>query len=330
MSGKFPLFKITGVVLAFFVVVAVAVSCRSSEKMTESTSAVESVKVDGVEVFVWVSAPSIRTSERLSLTLTVQSDPNYQIQLPEVPEKLGSFFVLESQTASPRLNDAGQIVIERVYTLEPDQPGVAEIPEFLVVAIPDDAPKRAKFQIQSKPAIVNVLSVLNAGEGNVKKSFRDIAPDTRSEVVVRSHRWPLVALISNVVVVLCLLVVWLKWKKSGKNANSDPEREWVDLASARPEEKRRRVESVVSAWVAKRFALPLRAVDFQGVNEEFCAKELEVSGWHELVARWNQFQYGAKPSTDGEIEGLYQMWDAWMRALPDQADPVDERKESDS
>ena len=196
MPGNSSAPKRSGVILmcavAAVLFVGLGASCRKPERNMKADFPVESVKSDGVEVVVRLSARSIRTSDRLFFELIVQSEPIYQINLPEVPEKLGSFFVLDSQTEPPRLNDAGQMVVERIYTLEPDKPGVVEIPALEVVAIPKpNTPnhKVSELKLRSKAISVQVLSVLNGGG----ESFRGIAPDIQTVAETPRSlgaRWP--------------------------------------------------------------------------------------------------------------------------------------------
>jgi len=317
MSGNLSFFKNMGVRWAVYTAVVLLVvvgsSCRKTERAPNVDGVTESVKSGGVEVTVRVSDRSIRTSERLSLELTVRSDPSYQVTLPDVPEKLGSFFVLNTQTEPERLNDAGKVVIERIYTLEPDMAGPTEIPALEVTAILKSPKKHSgkspKIKLQSKALPVQVVSVLNGG----KEAFRDIAPDTEKVVEAPMSRWPLVALISNVIVVLCLFWVWSRWKKMNANSDSDLQRDWEALAVMAEDEKWRRMEPILSAWIGQRFALDLQAVDFQGVKDQLEARKIVLSGFDENLGQFNKLRYGTAPVSDADVNATYQMWDEWMR-----------------
>ncbi len=317
MFGKLSWPKNSGgiftLVVASFLLVFLGASCHKSEPKQKSDWFEKSVKSDGVKVIVRSSDRSIRTSDLLLFELTVESDPRYQVKLPEVPEKLGSFFVVDSHTEVPRLNDSGQVVIDRSYLLEPDVPGQVDIPELQVTVEPKPPFKGKTFSLKSPALSVQVLSVL-AGK---KETFRDIAPDVRKPEVESTSHWQAALLMSTVVVALCLLLVWRKWKKSGDIQAVNPQRDWENLATCSANEKRKRMESALSAYLATRFSLDLKAFDFQGVQEQLKAQKVELPGFDENLARFNRFQYGVGEVSDDDVDALYQMWDEWMRHLPD-------------
>ena len=304
------LLAIAGVV---FGVVFALLSCQKSEPERTSEAQTEWVRSGGLEVGVQLSSRSIRTSERLRLRLIAQCEPSYAMRLPELTENLGSFYVLESQTMPARLNDAGQLVRERVYSLEPDQAGVAEIPPLEVVAIPKPPRKGAPLKVTSKPATVQVVSVLNGG----KETWRDIATEIQAEQEGSTSYRGLLAWVSSAVLALALLWFWKSRKTTDVGNVTRPQRAWEALAGASPEEKRNKMEAALSACLAQRLGLSLRAVDFQGVQALLDEKNWDLPGWRERVRRFHQAQYGSGSMSDEDAEGLYAMWDAWLRELPD-------------
>lgn len=187
---------------------SVLVSCRTKPDEAEPKGDTQVLKQDALEISITTSTRKLASSEMFDVTLLVRHDSSYHVQLPEVSEKLGSFYVFDTRSLPDRLDKSGWIELKRIYRCEPDIPGVSDVPEFRVTA---KGPDGELVTLVSKPMPVTVTSVLVSGEEN----FRKIAPDTRPDNAESPSRWPMALLVANVLVVCCLLLVWRKWSKQG-------------------------------------------------------------------------------------------------------------------
>jgi hypothetical protein len=234
----------------------------------------------------------------LDVRLRLRHDPAYDVQWPELLPKLGAFFVFESHTSSPKLDEAGWVVMTRVITLEPDLSGLCVVPEMMVTA---QTAEGEGIQLSSKPIAVTVVSVLTDGE----KNLRDIAPDMRSVEPEPMSRWPLALLMANVLVVCCLIVVWRKWKKPRVKINRQTLKHFHQLELASSTEVMFQLESAVSSLIAQQLDLKLRSVDFAGLSDRLTTQGITVSGLQEAIAAYESFQYTSTQPSDEDVKALY-------------------------
>ncbi len=296
------------VIAAMMLSMLALVSCRRQIEDVDPEGGTQELKVDGLELRITTPTQNISSSEMFEVTLQVRHDPAYQIQLPEIPEKFGSFFVFETHSSPPRLDKSGWVELKRVYTLEPDLPGVSEVPAFLVTA---KDPQGKPVEVSSKPMTVTVISVLVDGEKNLK----DIAPDTRPVTTEPIPRWPIALLLANVLVVGCLLVVWRKWRRSRASANDDLA--WMSLLiDDAGEVDSLKMEPVLARVLASHYGLDLQAIDFQGLVTQLQVRNITVPGLEDAIEDYNRLQYAEHEPTDAEIMKLYHQFDLMISALP--------------
>lgn len=274
------------------------VSCRSYPGDEVQLRGSHSISTTGLELTTTISAQEIATSDMLDVRLRLRHDPAYDVQWAELSPKMGVFFVFESHTSSPKLDETGWVIMTRVITLEPDLSGVCMVPEMVVTAQNADG---EDIQLSSKPITVTVVSVLTDGE----KKLKDIAPDKRSVEPEPMSRWPLALLMANVLVVCCLIVVWRKWKKPRVKINRQTLKHFQELELASSTEVMLQLESAVSSLIAQQFDLKLRSVDFTGLSDRLTTQGITVSGLQEAIAAYESFQYTSTQPSDEEVEALY-------------------------
>jgi len=285
----------------------VLAACRSEPALTESSGETQRVSRDGAELIVTTSAREVSTHEMLELTLKLRHAAFYQVQLPDVPEKLGSFFVFEYHDTPARLDADGWVTRSRVYTLEPDLPGDGEIPGFRVSGEEGGNGEGEAFELITQPTALLVRSVLI----NKEKKLRKMAPDESVATEVPAPRWPLVLLISNVIVVCLFVLLWRKWKRKRKRKNHQRAGEgyyktFTDLHSAPSDEVLRHLETSVVRTMACYHGVELGSVDFEGLTSQLQSRGGVPSGWDRAVEHYNQLVYSRQAFTEAEVTDLYE------------------------
>ena len=290
------------VAMIITVVIAALASCRSGSDDSAPFTDTQRITRDGVEFQVTPSTRCVTSSEMFHLMIHLRHQPGIDVDLPEVPEKLGTFFVFDTQTTPPQLDADGWINIKRNYTLEPDLPGDSELPSILVLG---KNKQGQSFELSSQPIPMTVESVLTAGE----KKLRDIAPDDSFETSEPLARWPMALTIANVLVVVCLFVLWRKWKKQRRVVGVDWLGKWAELGEMKSDAMMRDLEPVVTELVAAHLGLKLQARDFEGLADQLQSRSLTVAGLTDAVAQYNQLQYAAYPASDTEVLGLLEQFE---------------------
>lgn len=274
-------------------------ACRTAPEVAETSGEIQRVSVSGVEVSVAIPDLEVSTNEMLYLTLHVRHDPSYQVDLPDVSEKLNSFFVFEYHDTRPRLDAEGWVEMTRVYTLEPDLSGEVVIPEFRLSLKNDQG---ESSELATKPIAVLVRSVLT-GQG---AKLREIAPDDQPEAEGPVSRWPLAIFIANVFVVLFFVLLWRKWKK-GKDDSEDVSsyRKFKALESAPSSEIIQTLEPCVVRVIARNQRVKLDSVDFSGLAAKLQSQDVTLSGLDEAIEHYNQLIYSREAPSDIEVMALY-------------------------
>jgi len=306
MPDKKTYQKIVSMIITM--VIVALVSCRSGDEESTPLAETQRLTRDGVELQVTPSTRSLSSSEMFHLTIRLRHQPGIDVDLPEIAEKLGPFFVFDTQTTPPQLAADGWVSIKRDYTLEPDLPGNSELPGILVVGKTKEG---GSFELSSQPISMTISSVLPAGE----KKIRAIAPDDLSETAEPLARWPIALTIANVFVVVCLILLWRRWKNQSGQVAVD----WVDkldeLGKVGPDAIMRDLAPVVSNLVAAQFNFNLQACDFEGLSEQLQSRNLTVAGLVDAVEHYNQLQYAAHPASDDEVTVLYSQFNGVIEKM---------------
>jgi len=297
------------VAMIITMVIVTLVACRSGNEDPAPAPDTQRLTRDGVELQVTPSTRSLSSSEMFHLTVHLRHQPGIEVHLPEITEKLGPFFVFDTQTSPPQLDVDGWVNIRRHYTLEPDLPGDSELPSIRVLGKTEGG---QAFELSSQPIVVTVSSVLPAGE----KQIRDLAPDDFSETAEPLARWPIALTIANVLVVVCLVILWRKWKKKGAPDKIDWQGEFAKLGEKGPDAIMRDLEPVVSKLVANQLNFQLQAGDFEGLSDQLQSRSLTVDGLIDAMGEYNQLQYAARPASDDEVTALLMQFKKVIGEMP--------------
>jgi hypothetical protein len=279
-------------------VLGVFVGCDSPSDQVDSEGATIETSTTGLHVTVRVSSDEVSTSEMFQVELMARHWESIKVQFPDVGEKWGDFFVFESRTSPASLAGDGMVVAGRIYTLEPDLPGECFLSGLWVKGVDGDG---EVVELTTDPIASRVTSVLAPGETKI----RDIAPNARVEQPAKLARWPVALLIANVFLVLCLIVVWSRWKRVKARADDGAVNNFVGLKKADVPEVMKRLEQVVCRVLAQRHQLKLAKVDFAGLVEQFQQDGIEVVGLTQAVTAYDRLQYSSVAPDEKQVRGLY-------------------------
>lgn len=278
-------------------------SCKSRLDAETNPQQTYEASTDGLHVSLSISSEEITTSEMLQVELLVRSNESMKVQLPELSGKWGDFFVFDTKTTPAKLSDDGMVVHGVIYTLEPDISGESSLSELTVKAV---AGNGKEVTLSTAPVSVKVSSVLKSGEN----SIRDIAPNERAEVVRKSPRWIIAVFVANVVIALCLIIVWLTWKKRQVAVLDHSLDDFVSLKSVSAAEVISRIERVVCQAIAKQKNIKLPKVDFAGLHAALEKSGIEVSGLPDATSQYEKIQYASHGMDEGEVRALYKKFAA--------------------
>lgn len=104
-------------------------------------------------------------AERLQLSLTVDADEAYEVQLPKVGDKLDQFGIVDYSTSQPQLLDGGKVRTVRTYVLEPFLSGDYTIPPMTVIfsrkeGAEKDGAEEDEHSVETEAVTVKVTSLL--------------------------------------------------------------------------------------------------------------------------------------------------------------------------
>ncbi len=274
------------------------VGCDSPTDEAVAEWACYEASAAGLHVTVRVSSDELATSEMLQVQLWVRHTESIKVQLPEVGEKWGDFFVFESRESAARLAGDGTLVVGRVYTLEPDLPGECLLPGLLVRGLGGDG---GVVELTTAPITIRVLSVLAQGETEI----RDIAPNTRVVRPAKMARWPVALMIADVFCVLTLMVLWSRWKRVKERADDGALKDFEGLKKADAPEVMKQLERAVCRVLAQRYQLKLAKMDFAGLLEQLEQDGIAMPGLAEAVAAYERLQYAAVAPEEKQVRDLY-------------------------
>ncbi len=275
---------------------ALMLGCGSPSEEDALEKVTREVSKDGLHVRISLSSDKISSSEMLRVELVVRCAESLSVALPEVGEKWGEFFIFDSRTRPAKLGDDGMVVTGRSYVLEPDLPGEFKLLGLRVKAVGPDA-KTIEVQTESIP--VQVTSVLASAD--IK--LRDIAANERVEA--ETSRWPIALLISNVVVVMCLLILRRCWKKKQAKTDDHAARDFRNLKSASASEVMSRIERIVCQLFSDHYRLALNKVDFAGLQNGLDSKGVEVVDLTRTVVFYESLQFTAGHPDEADVRYLY-------------------------
>lgn len=301
----------------WLVMMLLLVACRSHPEPVDPMGEKQHISANGVQLTVTTSAQEIATSDMLEVTVRVSHDPNYQVELPEVPARMGVFFVFESRNEPARLDENGWVSMTRTYLLEPDMPGECVLPGFKVTA------KNAQEEdglLLSKPIIVKVSSVLAEKEGSAGTSLRDIAPDERAEIVTPVSQWPVNIVIANILIVVVLFMLLLKWVKRDAVDNTQAMSDFALLSDVSSTEIMQCLEPAASKLIAQHYSLNLDSVDFAGLVKQLHSHAVAVPGLVDAVVAYEKLQYASGQPSQTDAREIYTTFHTLIASLNGKGD----------
>lgn len=156
-----------GVALAL----ALLLAC-GAQQADVAAPAVEKQYTDAAAaVTVTLDQDRIDTSGTFTLRVRAEVDEGSDVVFPERIASTEEFLLLGSQASAPRLNDAGKLVFDQVYELEPLAPGELVLPPLEIEIRRDGADEPAVIATDPLPVVVD--SVLAVDEEQAE--LRDIS-----------------------------------------------------------------------------------------------------------------------------------------------------------
>ncbi|NLF25776.1 MAG: hypothetical protein GX589_09010 [Deltaproteobacteria bacterium] len=110
-----------------------------------------------------LSRREISVVDQEHLQLEVQAPEDYEVSFPDLGSALGEFKVADYTSPPPRLGQAGMLVHQRNYLLEPFLAGEYKVPALVVIF----RQSGQEQSLSSEELSVKVVSVLEEGDGEL-------------------------------------------------------------------------------------------------------------------------------------------------------------------
>jgi len=151
---------------------AVVLSGCGAQQADVAAPAIEKEYTEGAAaVALTLDRDHIDTTGTFTLRVRAEVDEGADVAFPERLGSTEEFLLLGSRAASPQLNDAGKLVFEQVYELEPLAPGETVLPPLDVEVTPAGADETTTITTEPLPVVVD--SVLNVDAEQAE--LRDIS-----------------------------------------------------------------------------------------------------------------------------------------------------------
>jgi hypothetical protein len=159
--------RIVACSLLLLIVAAIGMmaGCRQREQPAQQTGKTDrgihkTYERGPATCLVDVDRSEITIADRLQLTITVVSGPDYEAELPAIGEKLAQFGIVDYHTTAPELTIDGKTKISRSYVLEPFLSGNYTIPAMTVSFWKSGEKDKNLHTIQTEDIPVEVKSLL--------------------------------------------------------------------------------------------------------------------------------------------------------------------------
>ena len=135
-----------------------AASCSAPPGVLGSTGIEKTYGSDAAgRLTLRVSSGSIRAADDLVLEVEARASKGWTATLPEIPDPLGRFTVLDRGPENRRLAPDGALTMSRTYQLQPFLPGAYSIPSLTVTFESGDG---KLYSVESEEVPIQVASVL--------------------------------------------------------------------------------------------------------------------------------------------------------------------------
>ena len=164
-SKLFLIFILSLCLLFFF-------SCKGTEpgkgNALEKTESIhETVERGPVRVILDIDKKEITIADRINLSISVDIEEDYEIELPAFGEKLEQFGIIDYHNAQPELKDNNRKLIKKTYVLEPFLSGDYKISPMKIMFY-KKGDKEDKHNIETPEVTVKVSSLLPEDIKNLK------------------------------------------------------------------------------------------------------------------------------------------------------------------
>ncbi len=158
-----------------------------------------------VDVVVETDRKQLSIADRLNLTITVNAEEDYKVELPPpIDNKLAKFGIVDFSTSQPKLLDDGRVQIKRKYILEPFLSGEYVIPPLKILFWKKDAHDGKKSSVETEKIKILVTSVLPDDLKDFK--VHEIVGPVRLPRSYKALIWVLPILIIIILVIGALLI----------------------------------------------------------------------------------------------------------------------------
>jgi BatD DUF11 like domain len=158
-----------------------------------------------------VDKSEITIADRLKLTITVISAPDYEAELPPIGEKLAQFGIVDYHTTAPELTTDGKTRITRSYVLEPFLSGDYTIPSVTVSFWKTGEKDKDLHTIQTEDISIKVKSLLPEKLEHMK--LHDIEPPVALPFKVAFWVWIVGA--GGGLFIIGIAAFFIIWKRRG-------------------------------------------------------------------------------------------------------------------
>lgn len=140
-------------------------SCKKEEtgkgpgkKDTEKIQ--ESVERGPARVVLEADKKEITIAERINLSISVDIEEDYEVELPSFGDKLEQFGIVDYHNSQPELEDNNRKLIKRTYVLEPFLSGDYRISPMKIVFFKKGDKDTDKHYVETPEVIIKVKSLL--------------------------------------------------------------------------------------------------------------------------------------------------------------------------
>jgi len=155
-----------------------------------------------VSVRVVADRKTITIADRLNLSVQVEHEEGYEIEMPKFGDKLEQFGIVDYRTPPDRMVGKNQVLVEKAYVLEPFLSGEYKIPPMKVRFWKKGEDDAKKHEIETEELSIAVGSLLPEDISDL----HDIAPPVALPKGRVGRLWAVIAvgllILSAVVVVL--------------------------------------------------------------------------------------------------------------------------------
>ena len=164
-----------------------------------------------ITVELGIDRGEITIAERITLVLRATVEEEYEVELPKFGEKLEQFGIVDYENPPSRLTDAGRVLTQKSYVLEPFLSGDYHIPPMTVRFWKRDEAEPKQHEIETEEQTIKVESLLP--ENITELKIRDIAGPVEFPKPKRGWLYALVLGGLALVAALVGVVLWMKRRK---------------------------------------------------------------------------------------------------------------------